>query len=115
MGAKKKDGVKDAVQQGIYLAIILAAIVFAFFFFGIDWMYHDEKQFFLYESEEFKSDSFELGFRLGYAWDAAKYEFALWSRNLLDEEIVRNGIDFNNLTGFTNDPRIIGVEFLARF
>ncbi|MDS9201613.1 MATE family efflux transporter, partial [Streptococcus pneumoniae] len=33
MGAKKKDGVKDAVQQGIYLAAILAAIVFAFFFF----------------------------------------------------------------------------------
>jgi iron complex outermembrane receptor protein len=85
-------------------------------FFGtLDWAYYSEKQFFLYESEEFKSDSFELGFRLGYAWDAAKYEFALWSRNLLDEEIVRNGIDFNNLTGMMNDPRTIGVEFIGRF
>ena len=38
MGAKKKEGVKDAVQQGVYLAIVLAAIVFSFFFFGIDWL-----------------------------------------------------------------------------
>ena len=33
----------------------------------------------------------------------------------LDEEIVQNGIDFNNLTGMTNDPRQIGLEFVARF
>ncbi len=38
MGAKKRDGVKDAVQQGMYLAVILASIVFAFFYFGIDWL-----------------------------------------------------------------------------
>lgn len=36
MGAQKKDDIKDAVQQGIYLAVILAAAVFTFFFFGID-------------------------------------------------------------------------------
>lgn len=36
MGAKKKEGVKDAVQQGLYLAVVLAAVVFAFFYFGID-------------------------------------------------------------------------------
>ncbi len=29
--------------------------------------------------------------------------------------IARGGIDFNNLTGFTNEPRIIGVEFMGRF
>ncbi len=45
----------------------------------------------------------------------AKYEIALFSRNLMDEKIVRGGIDFNNLTGFTNDPRIIGLEFVGRF
>ena len=33
----------------------------------------------------------------------------------LDEEIVQDGIDFNNLTGMTNDPRQIGIEFVARF
>ncbi len=85
------------------------------FFFGVDWMYHDEKQFFLYESAEYQDDAFELGARIGYGWNNARYEIALFSRNVLDEEIVRGGIDFNNLTGFTNDPRIIGLEFIGRF
>lgn len=85
-------------------------------FFGVlDWAYHSEKNFFLYESEEFNSDSFEVGLRMGYAWNQAKYEVALFGRNILDAEIVRNGIDFNNLTGMTNDPRIIGIEFVGRF
>ncbi len=52
---------------------------------------------------------------MGYAWNQAKYEVALFGRNLLDAEIVRNGIDFNNLTGMMNDPRIIGIEFVGRF
>ncbi|ANU10781.1 multidrug efflux protein [Planococcus antarcticus DSM 14505] len=38
MGAKKKEQVKQAVQQGIYLAMLLAAIVFAFFYFSIDYL-----------------------------------------------------------------------------
>jgi len=85
------------------------------FFAALDWAYYSEKQFMLYESAEFKDDSLEIGLRLGYGWHQAKYEIALFSRNLLDEKIVRGGIDFNNLTGFTNDPRIIGVEFVGRF
>lgn len=36
MGAKKKESVKEAVQQGMYMAIVLAMIVFTFFFFLID-------------------------------------------------------------------------------
>jgi len=85
------------------------------FFGALDWAYHSEKQFMLYESEEFNDDSFEVGLRLGYAWNHANYEVALFSRNILDEEVVRGGIDFNNLTGFTNDPRTIGIEFVGRF
>jgi len=85
------------------------------FFATLDWAYYSEKNFFLYEAEEFKDDSFEVGLRLGYGWHQGMYEVALWGRNILDEEIVRGGIDFNNITGFTNDPRIIGLEFLARF
>jgi iron complex outermembrane receptor protein len=85
------------------------------FFATLDWAYYSEKQFFLYESEEFRGDSFELGLRLGYAFSDAQYEVALLGRNLLDEEIIRGGIDFINLTGYTNDPRIVGVEFVARF
>jgi iron complex outermembrane receptor protein len=85
-------------------------------FFGtIDWAYYSEKSFFLYESEEFNGDSLEIGLRLGYAWNQAKYEVALFGRNITDEEIVRNGIDFNNLTGMMNDPRMVGVEFVGRF
>jgi iron complex outermembrane receptor protein len=85
------------------------------FFGSFDWMYHDKKQFFLYESAEFQDDALEFGLRLGYAWNQAKYEIALFSRNLLDAEIVRGGIDFDNLTGFTNDPRTVGIEFVGRF
>ena len=85
------------------------------FFGGLDWAYYSEKNFMMYESEEFKGDSFELGLRLGYGWNYGKYEVALFGRNILDEEIVRGGIDFNNLTGFTNDPRVIGIEFVGRF
>ncbi len=84
-------------------------------FATLDWAYYSEKNFFLYESEEFKDDSFELGLRLGYAFAQGKYEVALFGRNITDEINVRGGIDFNNLTGFTNDPRIVGVELLARF
>jgi iron complex outermembrane receptor protein len=86
-------------------------------FFGtLDWAYYSEKNFFLYEAEEFEDDSFEVGLRLGYGWSQGKYEVALWGRNILDEEIVRGGVDFINLTGFVNDPgRMLGLEFLARF
>jgi len=85
-------------------------------FFGmLDWAYHGEKSFFLYESKEYMGDSLEVGLRLGYAWSRAKYEVALFGRNILDAEIARGGIDFNNLTGYVNDPRVIGVEFIGRF
>jgi iron complex outermembrane receptor protein len=86
------------------------------FFASLDWAYYSEKNFFLYESREFKDDSLEIGLRAGYAFgDRGQYELALFGRNITDEVNVRGGIDFNNLVGFTNDPRILGVEFLARF
>lgn len=82
---------------------------------AFDWAWNSEKQFFLYESEEFESSGLELGLRLGYTWADGMYEAALFGRNLTDELIVQSGIDFNNLTGMVNDPRIIGVEFVTRF
>ena len=69
----------------------------------------------LYESKEFHSDCLEVGLRLGYGWNGGKYEVALFGRNILDAEILQGGIDFDNLTGMTNEPRIIGVEFNAKF
>ena len=85
------------------------------FFATLDWAYYSDKNFFLYDSKEFHDDSLELGLRLGYAFSQGRYEVAFFGRNITDEINVRGGIDFNNLTGFTNDPRIVGVEFLARF
>jgi iron complex outermembrane receptor protein len=82
---------------------------------SLDWAYHSDKQFFLYESKEFHADSFELGFRVGYTWSNGRYQAALFGRNLTDAVVVQNGIDFDNLTGMTNDPRTMGVEFTVRF
>ena len=81
----------------------------------LDFAYYSDKKFMLYESKEFHDDSFELGLRLGYAWNQARYEVALFARNLLDAKILRGGIDFDNLTGFTNEPRTVGLEFVAHF
>jgi len=85
-------------------------------FFFTDWAFQGETQFFIYESEEFYSDgNFEGGARIGYSHDGGKWEAALFGRNITDEENVKGAIDFNNLTGFDNEPRIIGVSFRARF
>jgi iron complex outermembrane receptor protein len=80
-----------------------------------DWAYHSEKSFFLYQSREFVGDSFELGARVAYAFAKGRFEVAAFGRNLLDAEVVQNGIDFNNLTGMTNEPRTIGLEVVAKF
>jgi len=85
------------------------------FFGSLDWAYFSEKSFFLYESEEFKSDGLEFGLRFGYGWNRGMYSVALFGRNIFDAEIVEGGIDFDNLTGMMNEPRTIGLEFAARF
>jgi outer membrane receptor protein involved in Fe transport len=81
-------------------------------FFSTDWAFQGETNFFIYESKEFKSDStFEGGLRIGYARNDGAWEIAGFARNVTDEENVKGGIDFNNLTGFDNEPRIIGLTF----
>ena len=81
-----------------------------------DWSYRSEVNFFLYESTEFVGKPlFEGGLRLGYNWNEGKYEAALFGRNITDEEVAVGAIDFDNLTGFLNEPRIVGVQFKARF
>ena len=57
----------------------------------------------------------EGGARIGYSHDGGKWEVALFGRNITDEENVKGAIDFNNLTGFDNEPRIIGASFRTRF
>jgi iron complex outermembrane receptor protein len=81
-----------------------------------DWAYRSKVNFFLYESAEFTGDPLlEGGLRLGYRWNYGLYELALYGRNILDEQEAVGGIDFNNLTGFVNEPRLVGVEFSVWF
>jgi iron complex outermembrane receptor protein len=82
---------------------------------SVDLAYHDEKRFFLYESAEFADDSLDIGARLGFFFSQARYEVAVFGRNLTDEVVVQGGIDFNNLTGMINDPRTFGVELGVHF
>ena len=85
-------------------------------FFYTDWAYRSKVNFFLYNSPEFTgAPLLEGGLRVGYNWNYGKYEVAAFGRNILNETEVVGGIDFNNLTGFVNEPAFYGVEFSARF
>jgi iron complex outermembrane receptor protein len=86
------------------------------FFAYTDWAYRSEVNFFLYESTEFTGKSLlEGGIRLGYNWSEGTYEAAIFGRNITDEVVATGGIDFDNLTGFINEPQIWGVQFKAKF
>lgn len=88
------------------------------FFAYTDWAYRSKINFFLYESIEFEGDPLlEGGLRVGYEWftDNADYEVAIFGRNITDEEQLTGGIDFNNLTGYANEPRFFGIEFISNF
>ncbi|MEZ5680116.1 MAG: TonB-dependent receptor [Erythrobacter sp.] len=79
-----------------------------------DWTYQGKTNFFLYESEEFNANGqVEGGLRIGYARNDGSFEIAAFVRNITDADNVKGGIDFNNNTGFVNDPRVFGVS--ARF
>jgi iron complex outermembrane receptor protein len=86
------------------------------FFIFTDWAYRSKINFFLYQSVEFSSDNLiEGGLRLGYRATGGRWEAAVFSRNITDDRSLEGGIDFNNLTGFINDPRIVGVELKTKF
>ena len=81
-----------------------------------DWAYRSQVNFFLYDSIEFTGkELLEGGLRVGYDWSDGKYEAALFGRNITNEVVAVGAIDFNNLTGFINEPRIFGVQFRAQF
>jgi iron complex outermembrane receptor protein len=82
-----------------------------FFVFG-DWAYRSKVNFFLYESVEFTGKSLsEFGLRAGYNWSNGSQQVAVFGRNIFNQDRIVGGIDFNNLTGFVNDPAIWGVEY----
>jgi iron complex outermembrane receptor protein len=82
----------------------------------VDWAYQGETNLALYESKEFVVDGqFELGMRVGYESTELGYGVAIFGRNITDEDNVKGFVDFNNNTGFVNDPRVVGVELSYRF
>ena len=86
------------------------------FFVYTDWAYRSKVNFFLYESVEGTGKPLlEGGLRVGYIWDNGKYEVAAFGRNITNKVVATGAIDFNNLTGFVNDPRTFGVQFKAAF
>ncbi len=81
-----------------------------------DLSYRSKINFFLYESVEFTGRPLtEIGLRAGYQWANGKYEAAAFVRNAANQIRVVGGIDFNNLTGFINEPRTLGVQLRATF
>ena len=81
-----------------------------------DWAYRSKVNFFLYEATEFTGKALtEGGLRVGYLWGNGKYEAAGFVRNLTNQVRVTGAIDFNNLTGFINEPRTYGVQLKAMF
>ena len=81
-----------------------------------DWAFRSKVNFFLYESPEFTGKALtEGGLRVGYMWNNGKYDLAVFSRNITNQTRIVGGIDFNNLTGFINEPRSFGVQFKGMF
>ena len=79
-----------------------------------DWAYRSSVNFFLYRSTEYTGRSLlEGGMRVGYKYD--RFDFAGFVRNITDAQVAVGGIDFNNLTGFVNEPRIAGFEVGVKF
>jgi iron complex outermembrane recepter protein len=79
-----------------------------------DWAYRSKINFFLYESLEFQDKSqLEGGLRMGYKTQG--YDIGAFVRNITKDTSAVGGIDFNNLTGFVNEPRIWGVEAGFKF
>lgn len=81
-----------------------------------DWAFQGETNLFLYDSVEFTTDdNYEGGLRIGYENFADGYQIALFGRNITDEENVKGAVDFNNMTGIVNEPRIWGIEAKVTF
>jgi len=78
-------------------------------FASTDWSYRSDSNIFLYESVEFTAEGrWEGGAAAGYR--KGPWSGKVFVRNLTDEIGTVSAIDFNNLTGIFNQPRIYGIE-----
>ena len=84
-------------------------------FVATDWAYRSSINYFLYDALEFRGRALtEGGAQLGYRMHNG-LEFAVFARNILNQIRSISAIDFNNLTGMINDPRIIGGSVKYKF
>ena len=51
--------------------------------------------------------------RIGYK--VGRYDVAGFVRNITNDIQAVGGIDFDNLTGFVNEPRTFGIEAAVKF
>ena len=73
-------------------------------------------RFLLYNSVEYADDwLLEGGVRLACLLPHADVEVAIIGRNILNDTSPTGGIDFNNLTGYVNEPRFWSLEAVRRF
>ena len=85
-------------------------------FVNTDWALQGRTNIFLYEAPEFRtSGNFEGGAAIGYRAPDNRYTASVFARNITNEENLKGAIDFNNLTGFVNAPRVWGVALGANF
>ncbi|MBO9499920.1 MAG: TonB-dependent receptor [Novosphingobium sp.] len=78
-----------------------------------DWAYRSSINYFLYDAKEFRGRALlEGGLKIAYKDDGG-WEVGAFARNITNQIRSISAIDFNNLTGMINDPRIIGG--MARF
>ncbi|MCF6215080.1 MAG: TonB-dependent receptor [Emcibacter sp.] len=95
-----------------YSVPVASGEIFAF----TDWAYRSRVNFFLYESVEFSEKNLlEGGLRAGYVHGDNEWQVAAYIRNITNNLSRTGGIDFNNLTGFVNEPRRWGIEAKMNF
>jgi iron complex outermembrane receptor protein len=81
-----------------------------------DWAFYGKINMPLYEAVEFQTDDQkEGGLRVGYKNNETGLEVAVFGRNITDEDNILGFIDFNNNTGFVNEPRVWGIEVGMEF
>jgi iron complex outermembrane receptor protein len=84
-------------------------------FFFTDWAYRSRINFFLYESAEFQDGHERIGgARVGWRRDDG-WELSAFGRNILNDVSIAGAIDFNNFSGYVNEPPLWGVEISRRF
>ncbi len=81
-----------------------------------DWVGQSDFNLFLYDAVEFRvGTNIEGGVRVGWRTAGQTVDLFAFARNVTDATNVIGAIDFNNLTAFVNEPRVIGVGAGFRF